>query len=47
MPNYITTSAAMELIDIRDFVQQINNALVDYLLRVASVSEIYASQSME
>nr|XP_036672714.1 uncharacterized protein LOC108015572 [Drosophila suzukii] len=46
-PNYITTSAAMELIDIRDFFQQINNALVDYLLRVASVSEIYTSQSME
>ncbi|XP_017007225.2 uncharacterized protein [Drosophila takahashii] len=38
-PTYITTSAAMELIDIRDFFQQINNALVDYLLRVAD-SEI-------
>ncbi|XP_050745061.1 uncharacterized protein LOC108031242 isoform X2 [Drosophila biarmipes] len=45
-PNYITTSATMELIDIREFFQQINNALVDYLLRVAD-SEIYTSLSME
>ncbi|XP_039495088.1 uncharacterized protein LOC120454120 [Drosophila santomea] len=34
-PNYVTTSAAMELIDIRGFFQHINNALVDFLLRAA------------
>ncbi|KAI8044375.1 uncharacterized protein LOC128259997 [Drosophila gunungcola] len=33
-PTYINTSPAMELIDIRDLFQHINNALVDYLLRV-------------
>ncbi|XP_017113542.1 uncharacterized protein LOC108136728 [Drosophila elegans] len=33
-PTYITTSPAMELIDIRELFQHINNALVDYLLRV-------------
>ncbi|KAH8248134.1 hypothetical protein KR038_002747 [Drosophila bunnanda] len=32
-PYYRTTSATMELIDIRELLQQINEALVDYLLR--------------
>ncbi|KAH8374576.1 hypothetical protein KR200_001553 [Drosophila serrata] len=34
-PYYRTTSAAMELIDIREFLQQLNEALVNYLLRLS------------
>ncbi|XP_016972144.2 uncharacterized protein LOC108039600 [Drosophila rhopaloa] len=37
-PTYISTSPAMELIDIHDLFQQINNALIDYLLRVGDSS---------
>lgn len=33
-PDYRTTSPAMELIDIRNLFQQLNEALVDYLLSI-------------
>eukprot|EP00099_Drosophila_melanogaster_P028632 NP_732454.1 uncharacterized protein Dmel_CG31459 [Drosophila melanogaster] len=45
-PNYVTTSAAMELIDIRDFFQHINNALVDFLLRAAE-SGMYMGDQLD
>ncbi|EDW45310.1 GM16205, partial [Drosophila sechellia] len=45
-PNYMTTSAAMELIDIREFFQHINNALVDFLLRAAE-SGMYMGEQMD
>ncbi|XP_017060685.1 uncharacterized protein LOC108101028 isoform X2 [Drosophila ficusphila] len=45
-PKYITTSAAMELIDIHDLFQQINNALVEFLLR-ADETNINISEEAE
>ncbi|EDV48457.1 uncharacterized protein LOC6553834 [Drosophila erecta] len=45
-PHYVTTSAAMELIDIRGFFQHINNALVDFLLG-ATDSGIYIGEQVD